>query len=406
MDYKATINWMFNQLPMYQSQGASAYRKDLTNTHLLASHLNNPEKELVCIHVAGTNGKGSTSHLLASILQEAGYKVGLYTSPHLKDFRERIKINGIKISKPFVIDFIEKNKLFFETNNLSFFEMTVGLAFQYFIQKKTQIAIIEVGMGGRLDSTNIVTPQISVITNIGMDHTQFLGNTLAKIAFEKAGIIKNEIPVVIGEYNNETQPVFMEQASLKKAPIHFASDEIKRTLKSSLIGDYQQHNIKTVLKTIAVLNSQKKFNVSKKQIQDGLLNVQKNTGLRGRWDQIQTNPTVICDTAHNKEGLQIVINQISKQKYKSLHIVIGVVNDKNLDEILPLFPTNAHYYFCKPNLARGLSEKELEKIAFNYELKGNSFSSVKKAYKAAINAANKQDFIFVGGSTFVVAEVI
>jgi dihydrofolate synthase / folylpolyglutamate synthase len=406
MNYKETINWIFNQLPMYQNQGASAYRKDLDNTRLLVNHLNNPEKELVCIHVAGTNGKGSTSHLLASILQEAGYKVGLYTSPHLKDYRERIKINGKKISQAFVIDFIEANKLFFEAQQLSFFEMTVGLAFEYFRKKKTQIAIIEVGMGGRLDSTNIVTPQISVITNIGMDHMQFLGNTLEAIAFEKAGIIKPKIPVVIGEYTNETKPVFEEQANRNQAPIYFASDEIETIYKSTLVGDYQEHNIKTVLKTIAVLNGQNKFKVSNKQIKEGLLNVIKNTDLRGRWEQIHVKPLVICDTAHNKEGLQIVLNQISNQKFESLQMVVGVVNDKNLDEILPLFPKNAHYYFCKPNIARGLSADLLKEKAQHYGLIGESYTSVKKAYKAALSASKEQDFIYVGGSTFVVAEVI
>lgn len=406
MNYKETVNWMFNQLPMYQNQGASAYRKDLDNTNLLVNYLNNPEKELVCIHVAGTNGKGSTSHMLASILQEAGYKVGLYTSPHLKDFRERIKINGKKISQKFIIDFIEIHKPFFEAHQMSFFEMTVGLAFEYFKKKKTQIAIIEVGMGGRLDSTNIVLPQISVITNIGMDHTQFLGNTMTAIAKEKAGIIKTKVPVVIGEYTSETKSVFIEEANKNQSPIYFASDEVKKIYKCGLVGDYQQHNIKTILKTIAVLKSQNKFKVTNNHLQKGLLNVVKNTDLRGRWEQIHTKPLAICDTAHNKEGLQIVINQISNQKYQSLHLVLGFVNDKNLDEILPLFPKNASYYFCKPNLARGLLVDVLKNKAQSYGLIGKSYTSVSKAYKAALFASKEEDFIYVGGSTFVVAEIL
>ncbi len=406
MTYSETVHWMFNQLPMYQNQGASAYRKDLTNTVLLADYLQNPEKKLICIHVAGTNGKGSTSHLLASVFQEAGYKVGLYTSPHLKDFRERIKINGQEISQNFVVDFIKKNEIFFEANNLSFFEMTVGLAFQYFKEQKTDIAIIEVGMGGRLDSTNIVTPLVSVITNIGLDHTQFLGTTLQEIAREKAGIIKKNIPVVIGEYTKETQPVFIEKANDENTPIFFASDLIDTIYPSALLGDYQVHNLKTVLQTIAVLQSQNKFKITENDIRNGFLNVIKNTVLQGRWQKIHENPTVICDTAHNMEGLKIVLNQIQKQKFEKLHVVLGVVNDKNLNEILPLFPNTAQYYFCKPNLERGLREDKLRISAESFGLKGNSYLSVYDAYRKALSAASKNDFIFVGGSTFVVAEVL
>jgi dihydrofolate synthase / folylpolyglutamate synthase len=405
MNYQQTINWMFNQLPMYQLQGASAYKKDLTNAYLLANHLDNPEKDLKCIHVAGTNGKGSTSHMLASILQEAGYKVGLYTSPHLRDYRERIKINGIEISEDFVCDFINKNKDFFEENDMSFFEMTVGLAFDYFAKEKVDIAIIEVGMGGRLDATNIIFPLVSVITNIALDHTQFLGNTLEAIASEKAGIIKSGIPVVIGEYTNETKPVFLSKAKECNSEIYFASDLIHESYPSDLIGDYQVHNKKTVLQTIAIVNSQKEFIVYESDIKSGLLNVAKNTGLEGRWQQLGEFPKIICDTAHNKNGLEIVMKQIQKEKFDTLHIVLGVVNDKDLNEILPLFPTDAIYYFCKPNIPRGLETSILQEKARKFGLFGKTYSSVTEAYIDAKNTATKKDFIYIGGSTFVVAEL-
>ena len=406
MNYQETINWMFNQLPMYQLQGASAYKKDLTNAYLLANHLGNPEKNLKCIHVAGTNGKGSTSHMLASIFQEAGYTVGLYTSPHLKDYRERIKINGEEISEDFVCEFINKNKAFFEANDMSFFEMTVGLAFDYFAKEKVDIAIIEVGMGGRLDATNIITPLVSVITNIGLDHTQFLGNTLEAIAFEKAGIIKSGIPVVIGEYTNETRPVFESKAKENNSEIYFASDLIHERFPSDLIGDYQVHNKKTVLQTIAIINYQKDFKIYETDIKSGLLNVVKNTKLQGRWQQLVEFPKIICDTAHNKNGLEIVMKQIQKEKYDTLHIVLGVVNDKDLNEVLPLFPTNAIYYFCKPNIPRGLDAKILQEKAAGFNLKGEVFNSVSDSYTAALQNASKSDFIYIGGSTFVVAEIL
>ena len=406
MNYQETTNWMFNQLPMYQTQGASAYKKDLTNTILLVNHLNNPQEKIKCIHVAGTNGKGSTSHMLASILQEAGYKVGLYTSPHLKDFRERIKINGVTVSENFVCDFINTHKVFFEENDMSFFEMSVGLAFDYFAKEKVDIAIIEVGLGGRLDATNIITPLVSVITNIGIDHTQFLGNTLEAIAGEKAGIIKHNIPVVIGEYTTETQPVFLAKAKANQAEIYFASDLISEEFPSDLMGDYQTHNKKTVLQTIAVLNSQKEFKIFQEDIKSGLLQVVKNTGLQGRWQQLDDSPKVICDTAHNKNGLEIVMYQIQKEKFDTLHIVLGVVNDKDLDEVLPLFPKNAIYYFCKPNIPRGLDTVILYQKATTFGLHGEVFNSVSEAYKKALQIASKSDFIYIGGSTFVVAEIL
>lgn len=406
MNYKETLDWMFNKLPMYQTQGATAYRKDITNTVLLASHLGNPEQHLKCIHVAGTNGKGSTSHLLASVLQEAGYKVGLYTSPHLKDYRERIVINGKPISEDYVTDFMNKNKPFFEANELSFFEMSVGLAFEYFVKEQTDINIIEVGMGGRLDSTNIITPLVSVITNIGLDHTQFLGDTLELIASEKAGIIKSNIPVVVGEYVAETKPVFLAKAKETHSEIYFASDLIQQIYPSALIGDYQIQNKKTVLQTIKVLNEQNQFTVSEETVKNGFLNVIKNTHLKGRWQQLGENPKIICDTAHNSHGLKIVLKQIKKEHFDKLHIVLGVVNDKNLDEILPLFPKNSTYYFCKPEIPRGLDAEILQQKAAEHNLEGETYLSVSNAYQAAKKNANPNDFIYVGGSNFVVAEIL
>jgi dihydrofolate synthase/folylpolyglutamate synthase len=405
MNYQETTNWMFNQLPMYQLQGASAYKEDLTNIKLLAAHLDHPENQLKCIHVAGTNGKGSTSHMLASVLQEAGYKVGLYTSPHLKDFRERIKINGEEISEDFVCEFVAKHKDFFEANDMSFFEMSVGLAFDYFASEKVDIAIIEVGLGGRLDATNIITPLVAVITNIDLDHTQFLGNTPALIAGEKAGIIKLNVPVVIGEYTSETQPVFLAKAEENKAPIYFASDLISEVFPSDLIGDYQFQNKKTVQQTIEVLNSQNEFKVSVESLKSGLLNVVKNTGLQGRWQQLGKNPKIICDTAHNKHGLAVVMNQIQKETFEHLHIVLGVVNDKDLDSILPLFPKKAQYYFCRPDSSRGLATEILKETAKKYDLIGKIYDSVELAFAEAKKNASKNDFIYVGGSTFVVAEL-
>jgi dihydrofolate synthase/folylpolyglutamate synthase len=367
MNYQETTEWMFNQLPMYQLQGASAYKKDLTNTLHLVDHLNNPQNSLKCIHVAGTNGKGSTSHMLASVLQKAGYKVGLYTSPHLKDFRERIKINGKEISEDFVCEFISKHKDFFESNDMSFFEMSVGLAFDYFATAKVDIAIIEVGLGGRLDATNVITPLVSVITNIDLDHTQFLGTTPAAIAGEKAGIIKQNVPVVIGEYTPETKPVFLAKAKETHSEIYFASDIITEVYPSDLIGDYQQHNKKTVQETIHILNTQNEFKISDENLKTGLLNVVTNTGLQGRWQQLDENPKIICDTAHNKNGLAIVMNQIQNETYENLHIVLGVVNDKDLDSVLPLFPKKAQYYFCSPNSSRGLSTDILQENAKKYD---------------------------------------
>jgi dihydrofolate synthase/folylpolyglutamate synthase len=404
MNYKETTDWLFSQLPMFQNLGASAYKNDLSNIILLDNHLNNPHLKFKSIHVAGTNGKGSTSSLLASVLHEAGYKVGLYTSPHLKDYRERIKINGEVISKNYVVDFVQKHKPFFEGNELSFFEMTVGLAFDYFAQENVDIAIIEVGMGGRLDATNIITPIVSVITNIGLDHTQFLGSTLDKIAFEKGGIIKKNIPVVVGEYTTDTKNVFGSLVEKNNTSVFYAQDLEYVDLPCALLGDYQISNKKTVLATIESI--QNVFNVSDAAIKKGFLNVVTNTGLLGRWQVFNIEPKVVCDTAHNSHGLKIVLNQIQKEQFEELHFVLGVVNDKDLDTILCLFPHKAKYYFCKPNILRGLDAEVLKKKSFEFGLVGNVYSSVSEAYSEALRVANAKDFIYIGGSNFVVAEII
>jgi dihydrofolate synthase/folylpolyglutamate synthase len=405
MTYQDTLNWMFSQLPMYQRQGSSAYKVDLSNTVLLINHLKNPHKNFKSIHVAGTNGKGSTSHMLASVLQEAGYTVGLYTSPHLKDFRERIKINGKEISKQFVIGFIKRNKVFFEEHQLSFFEMTVGMAFDYFSQQEVDIAVVEVGLGGRLDSTNIITPEISVITNIGLDHMQFLGNTLEAIAYEKGGIIKPNIPVVIGETQKETKNVFKTLAKNNDSEIVFADKEITEVYTSDLKGSYQTKNIKTVIQSIYELQK-KGYQISKRHIEIGLLHVVKNTGLLGRWQVLNSAPKVICDTGHNSAGLVYVMQQLAEEKFEHLHIVFGVVNDKDLDSIIYLLPKKATYYFCKPDLPRGLEANKLRQFFNKYELKGEAYNSVNEAYKSALKKATTNDLIFIGGSTFVVAEII
>ncbi len=403
MNYQETVNWMFNQLPMYQSQGKKAYKEDLTNIIKLSTYLGNPEHKFKSIHVGGTNGKGSTSHMIASILQEEGYKVGLYTSPHLKSFTERVKINGEEIPEKSVTAFINSHKTFFEENQLSFFEMTVGLAFDFFATEQVDIAIIEVGLGGRLDSTNIITPEVSVITNIGLDHVQILGDTLPKIAAEKAGIIKRNIPVVIGEKQEEVAEVFLKTSEELSSEIVFASEENIRNFETDLLGSYQKKNAKTAVTAIAKVSS---VSVSEEHISKGLLNVVKNTGLKGRWQILQDSPKVICDTAHNKEGLTYVLNQLKEEICKQLHIVLGVVSDKSLKTILSLFPQNAIYYFCKPNIPRGLDEKELFKEAQLHNLKGRIFNSVNEAYNDALKNADKEDLVYVGGSTFVVSEVI
>ena len=405
MNYLETTNWLFSQLPLYQNVGKSAYKADLNKTLGLAKHLRNPENKFKSIHVGGTNGKGSTAHMLASVLQEASYKVGLYTSPHLKDFRERIRINGAVISENFVVDFVATNKSFFESNSLSFFEMSVGMAFDYFAQEQVDIAIIEVGLGGRLDSTNIIKPKVSVITNIGLDHTQFLGTKLEDIAREKAGIIKPDTPIVIGETQLETEIVFIDKATKEKSPLYFADQLINEIYSTDLKGDYQMRNVRTVLQTIDVLNKAE-FTISKELVQRGLLKVSENTGLRGRWEVLGSSPKIICDTAHNREGLKLVFKQLLEEEFEKLHLVLGMVNDKDIYSLLKLFPVSAHYYFCKPNVTRGLGASQLADIFTENGFKGSIYSSVKNALNAAKKSASKGDIIYIGGSTFVVAEII
>ncbi|MEM9363522.1 MAG: folylpolyglutamate synthase/dihydrofolate synthase family protein [Bacteroidota bacterium] len=403
MTYQETIAWMFAQLPMYQQKGAAALKHKLDNVLNFSLHLDSPHVKFKSIHVAGTNGKGSSSHMLASILQEAGYTVGLYTSPHLKDFRERIRINGKPIDENFVTDFIANNKAFLETNSLSFFEMTVGMAFSYFAEEKVDIAVVEVGLGGRLDSTNIITPEVSLITNIGYDHTDVLGDTLEKIAMEKAGIIKKTVPVVVSEKQPETTGIFQIISAQKQSLLFFAQNEEVKSYTTDLLGRYQKKNIKGV---VVALQQLKSFDITEKHIGRGLQHVVENTGLLGRWQVLGKKPTIICDTAHNREGLEVVLGQLKEQKYSTLRMVLGFVSDKNLNSLLPMFPKKARYYFVKPDVARGLSEEKVKKVASSYGLKGESYTSVTDGLKAAKKDSKGSDIIYVGGSTFVVAEVL
>jgi len=428
--YQQTLEYLYSRLPMFQRVGPAAYKADLSNTLALCKVLDNPQESFKSIHIAGTNGKGSTSHLLASVLQAAGYKTGLYTSPHLKDFRERIRINGKMISKDDVVAFVEKHKSSFEKIDLSFFEWTVGLAFDYFREKKVDIAIIETGLGGRLDSTNVILPEVSVITNISFDHMNLLGNTLEKIAKEKAGIIKRDVPVIIGESQPEISHVFVQKASTVRAPIMFADKVFsvrkwdvsdvpsphvvadlggragyRVTVRSSLIGDYQKKNFVTV---IAVLEELRRlgWNVDELAMRKGFRDAAETTGLLGRWQTIGKNPAVIADTGHNEGGIREIIAQLKHTSFKKLHMVIGVVNDKDPGKILSLLPKNATYYFCSFDLPRAMNAEELQVAAGEFKLKGAAFPSVRKALKAAKDQANKNDLIFVGGSTFVVAEAL
>ena len=396
---------MFQQLPMFQRIGKDAFKKDLSNTLKLAGHLEHPENKFKTIHVAGTNGKGSVSHMLASVFQAAGYKTGLYTSPHLKDFRERIRINGVVIPRKKVVHFIEENQSFLSYNSLSFFEMTVGMAFDFFAKEKVDIAIIEVGMGGRLDSTNIIKPELSVITNIGLDHTAYLGDNLTQIAGEKAGIIKQGIPVVIGEKQKETTPVFEEASKRMKAELFYAQDFKFPKYYTDLKGEYQKKNLRTVLTSLKVLR-ENGWNIPEEAIMNGLSNVKLHTGLQGRWDVIREKPKVICDTAHNAEGLKLVMKQLAGEKYQHLHMVLGVVNDKDLTKVFPLLPKEANFYFAKPNVLRGLDAEVLQREAAKFGFEGQVFSSVHEAFLAAEEVALDEDLIFVGGSNFTVAEVL
>lgn len=429
MNYEETLDYLFAQLPMFHRIGAAAYKANLDNTHAICEFLDHPENKFRSIHIAGTNGKGSTSHMLAAILQSAGYKTGLYTSPHLIDFRERIRINGEMISKNAVVGFVEKYKTQFEKVQPSFFEWTVGLAFDYFANEKVEIAVIETGLGGRLDSTNVITPLLSVITNISWDHANLLGDTLKKIAAEKAGIIKNEIPVVIGEVREETAVVFTDKAASVSAPIVFAEvllrAEQKETtvpdrqvfsiyagkqllfdsLEIDLAGHYQRKNILTVIESVLKLN-ENGFRIEEEHIRAGLGNVRGLTGLMGRWQTISESPRIVCDVGHNEDGIREILNQLALLSYDRLHIVFGVVNDKDVTSILKLLPVNARYYFCKANLPRALGQEELKNQAQNFGLMGEAYDTVYDAFLAAKNAAEKSDFVFIGGSTFVVAEIL
>lgn len=428
MNYLQTIEYLFSQLPMYQRIGKAAYKANLDNTLALDKHFNHPHRSFKSIHVAGTNGKGSVSHMLAAVLQAAGYKTGLYTSPHLRDFRERIRVNGHMIPEQYVVDFVEENKSLFEEIKPSFFEMTVALAFEFFKDIKVDVAVIETGMGGRLDSTNIVTPLLSIITNIGLDHTEFLGTTPELIAIEKAGIIKPGIPVLIGESQARTKPVFIKKADEKKSPVFFADEEYtveystmlmngnqnfqvrkKGTLmfgnlECDLKGFYQKKNVVTLLAASDLLKEH--FQITRNHIYEGLKNVSASTGLKGRWQILQTNPLVIADSGHNTDGIKAVMEQIHATPHMNLHMVLGFVNDKNIEGILDLLPRNANYYFTRASIPRAMDEKALQKLAAEKSLKGESYPTVEEALKTAIGKAGANDLVFVGGSTFVVAEVV
>jgi dihydrofolate synthase/folylpolyglutamate synthase len=400
MNYKDTLNYLFSQLPMYQRSGAAAYKKDIGNIIKACEILENPHYKFKSIHIAGTNGKGSTAHMIASVLQEAGFKTGLYTSPHLQDFRERIKINGQMISKNEVVNFVKENKILFEKIKMSFFEYTVAMAFNYFEKSKIDIAIIEVGLGGRLDSTNIITPEVSVITNISYDHTNLLGNTLEKIAKEKAGIIKEKIPIIIGRNQPKINTIFKDFSKKKKAPIYFTKE--KHKISSDLNGNYQDENINTTITTLKILN----WKVSQDNITTGLKNIFKNTGFQGRWQTLSKNPLTICDTGHNEDGIKNIVKQIQNLKYNNLHFIFGTVNDKKINTILKLLPKNAIYYFCAAKINRAFNAYKLKEKAAIFSLQGDVYHSVQEAYKNAINDSEKDDLIFIGGSTFVVAEVL
>lgn len=404
MTYAEVLQYLYAQLPMFQRIGKAAFKKDLTNTLKLMDVLNHPEKKFKSVHIAGTNGKGSVSNLIAAALQKNNLKVGLYTSPHLKDFRERIKINGQSIGKKYVIDFVLKHQSSFETIQPSFFEWTVALAFDYFANKKVDIAVIETGMGGRLDSTNIIFPKLSVITNIGFDHTEFLGDTLEKIAAEKAGIIKPKTPVIIGRFQPQTEKVFIQTANSKNSKIIFAAQQNTPTLQTDLKGGYQSENLKTAY--IALKELKKSFPINLNLCKQGFKDVYRLTKFSGRWQTISNNPKVICDVGHNVDGINWVLENLKTEKFKTLHFVLGMVSDKNHDEILALLPKNAHYYFCKPNVPRGLSVEILHEKAQKFQLKGKTYSSVKQALNSAKKHYSPQDLILIGGSTFVVAEVL
>ena len=404
MTYDETIEYLFNSTPLFQNVGKAAYKEGLANTLALDEYFGHPHTQFKTIHVGGTNGKGSTSHSLASVLQSAGYKVGLFTSPHLKDFRERIRINGEMISEKYVVDFVEQHRSFFEPLYPSFFELTTAMAFKYFADEKVDVAVIEVGLGGRLDCTNIITPVLSIITNISFDHVNLLGNTLEKIASEKAGIIKHGVPVVIGETTSKTRTVFETKAKEVDTQIVFAEEKEIPEIPFELGGDYQQKNLRTILTALSILRSS--FNISEQNISYGLSNVCEQTGLMGRWQTLKEFPKTVCDVGHNVGGFEYIVKQLTRQQYKTLRIVIGMVNDKDINGVLALLPKDAKYYFTKAKVARALQPEELQEKAKGYGLNGNCYPSVTEAYEAAVKEASTDDFIFIGGSCFVVAEVV
>ena len=423
MTYEETVDYLYNCAPPFQQVGGAAYKEGLSNTVALYNHLGNPHRKYRTIHVAGTNGKGSCSHTLAAILQAAGYKVGLYTSPHLVDFRERLRVNGEPASKEFVVEFVRKERAFFEPLSPSFFELTTAMAFTYFAQQSVDVAIIEVGLGGRLDCTNIIAPDLSIITNISFDHVQFLGNTLASIAAEKAGIIKEETPVVVGEKTPETREIFEQKAGEKHAPIIFAEDnnlilnasstnsgyryETKDfgIIEGELGGDYQVKNTNTILNAVLQLIGLG-YNISQESIYMGFSSVCATTGLMGRWQTICEQPKIVCDAGHNIGGIKYIVNQFKRQKCTTLRIVFGMVNDKEIDEVLAIMPKEATYYFTQASIRRALPAEEMKKKAAAYELKGNSYPTVKDALRAAQSEALPDDFIFIGGSCFIVADLL
>lgn len=406
MNYTETCEYLFNQMPMFERQGASGYKEGLSNTRALDEHFNHPHTKYKTIHIAGTNGKGSCSHSIAAILQTAGYRVGLYTSPHLVDFSERIRVNGEPISEKYVIEFVERERHFFEPLHPSFFEVTTALAFKYFSDMNVDVAVIEVGLGGRLDCTNIISPILSVITNISFDHTQFLGDTLAKIASEKAGIIKKGTRVVIGEATSETRPVFEAKAKEMCAPICFAEDnpyENAADLMTDLQGAYQRKNANTILTAIANLPE---LSISNDNIRRGLANVCTLTGLKGRWQTLAQHPLTICDTGHNVAGWKYLSRQIAQQPCDALHIVFGMVDDKDIDTVMDMLPKNAKYYFTKAETHRAINETVLKEKAETRGLSGNTYPSVAQAYNDAKKNAKNNDFVFIGGSSYVVADLL
>lgn len=424
MNYEETLTYLYNSAPLFQQVGKDAYKEGLDNTLALDAHFGHPHRKFKTIHVAGTNGKGSCSHTLAAILQSAGYKVGLYTSPHLVDFRERIRVNGAPISQEEVVRFVEEERSFFEPLHPSFFELATAMAFRHFEQEKVDVAVVEVGLGGRLDCTNIIRPDLCVITNISFDHVQFLGNTLAQIASEKAGIIKEGIPVVIGEANEETRPVFESKAQEKQAPLVFAEDEgrvlsstvgangrriyatqVLGCLEGELGGLCQEKNTATILSALHILQ-EAGYRINENHIREGFAKVCQLTGLMGRWQKLGERPTLVCDTGHNKGGMQYIVEQLGRESYRELHIVIGMVNDKDISGVLGMLPKNAHYYFTQASVQRAMPSANLQRMALEAGLQGEEYPTVEKAVHAAQTSATSEDFIFVGGSTFIVADLL